>query len=99
MHDMIVCRAQAREHAPDRLDRRAQATQISTEAMHIAALAAEIMLHVDDDQYGVVRPEVAVERERMGISGHPISHVAPSQPTAQSFGPTILIGPTILVSS
>ena len=68
----------AAEHALDRLDRRARQRQIIAHLVDIAADAAEIGLHVDDDQRGVLRPQVAVIGPRIGIGGDiALGHVPP----------------------
>ena len=55
------------EHALDRLDRRAREREIVAHLVDIAADPAEIGLHIDDDECGILRPQVAVIRPRIGI--------------------------------
>jgi len=58
--DMETLAAHYGEHSCDRFDRRAGKTEIISHAVDIAADAAEIGLHVDDDQRRVFRPEIAI---------------------------------------
>src|SRR5882724_328753 len=58
--DMEALAAHYGEHSCDRLDRRTGKAQIASHAVDIAADAAEIGLHVDDDQRRVRRPKIAV---------------------------------------
>ena len=53
----------------DRLDRRAGQREVVAHAVDIAALAAEIGLHVDDDQRRVVGAQVAVPGPGVGVGG------------------------------
>ena len=53
----------------DRLDRRAGQRQVVAHLVDIAAVAAEIGLHVDDDQRGVLGPQIAVIGPGIGIGG------------------------------
>jgi hypothetical protein len=58
--DVKAIGAHRRQQLPDRLDRRAGQRQIVSHLVDIAADAAEVGLHVDDDERGVFRPQVAV---------------------------------------
>jgi hypothetical protein len=68
MDDRVALLAHRAEHAPDRLDRRAGEREIVAHRVDVAALAAEVGLHVDDDQRRVARRELAVERPGIGIA-------------------------------
>jgi hypothetical protein len=70
VEDVKAALAHGGQHAPDRLDRRAGERQIVAHAVHIAADAAEIGLHVDDDERGVGRTQVAVVGPRIGVCLH-----------------------------
>ena len=48
--DVVALRAHGREQRLDRLDRRPRQREIVAHLVDIAALAAEIGLHVDDDE-------------------------------------------------
>ena len=67
MDDVITIGACGCEHGSDRLDGRAGERQIVAHAVHIAAFAAEIRLHIDDDERGVLGRKIAVERPRIWI--------------------------------
>ena len=69
--DRIALGAHRLEHVLDRPDRRARQRDVVAHRVDIAAGRAEIGLHVDDDERGVVRPEVAVERPGIGIGRRP----------------------------
>jgi len=60
VEDMEAVAAHYGEHRCDRLDRRAGKTKIVSHAVDIAADAAEIGLHVDDDQRRICRPKIAI---------------------------------------
>jgi hypothetical protein len=66
MDDMQARRRVPRQHLPDRLDRRARQRQVVAHLVDIAADAAEVGLHVDDDQRGVGGRECAVVGPRVG---------------------------------
>ena len=53
------------KNAPDRLDGRAQGRQIAAEPVHVSGLAAEVDLHVDDHERGVVKTQLAASRKGM----------------------------------
>src|SRR5208282_1457246 len=55
MKDMEAIGARRSKRAPDRLDRRARQREVVAHLVDIAADAAEIGLHVDDDQDSVLR--------------------------------------------
>ena len=57
------------ERAPDRVDRRARQRQVVAHLVDVAADAAKVGLHVDDDQHGVLRAEVAIVGPEIGIGG------------------------------
>ena len=65
--DVKALRAHRRQQLLDRLDRRAGQRQVVAHLVDIAADAAEIGLHVDDDQRGVLRAQVAVIGPRIGF--------------------------------
>ena len=67
--DVEALGARGGERALDRLDRRAGQRQVVAHLVDIAADAAEIGLHVDDDQRGVLRTQIAVIRPGIGIGG------------------------------
>ena len=67
--DVIALGARRLEQRADRLDRRAGQRQVVAHRVDIAALAAEVGLHVDDDEGGVLRPPVAVEGPGIGVGG------------------------------
>ncbi len=58
------------ERALDRLDRRAGEREVVAHLVDIAADAAEVGLHVDDDQRGVLRTQIAVIGPAVGIGFH-----------------------------
>ena len=58
--DVKALRAHHREQFLDRLDRRAGQREVIAHLVDIAADAAEIGLHVDDDQRGVFRAQIAI---------------------------------------
>ena len=55
------------ERPLDRLYRRPGERQVIAHLVDIAADAAEIGLHVDDDERGIVGPQRPVERPRIGV--------------------------------
>jgi len=55
------------EDALDRLDGGAGEREIVAHLVHVTSRPAEIRLHVDDDEDGVLGPEVAVVRPRVWI--------------------------------
>ena len=64
-------RADRAEHASDRLDGRARELEVVPHEIDVAALAAEVVLHVDDHQRGaggldrpVIRPGVRIGSDR-----------------------------------
>ena len=65
--DVKALRAHRREHALDRLDRRARQRQVVAHLVDIAADAAEVGLHVDDDERGVLRLQFAIIGPGIGI--------------------------------
>src|SRR5271155_6229465 len=67
VNDEVALRPRRFEQRPDRLDRRAGQRNVVTHRIDIPALAAEVGLHVDDDDRGVLRPPVAVVRPGIGI--------------------------------
>ena len=67
--DMVALGARGFEQRADRFDRRPGERQVITHRVDVAALAAEVGLHVDDDDGGVVRPPVAVPWPGIGIGG------------------------------
>ena len=58
-----------RQRALDRLDRRAGQRQVVAHLVDIAADPAEVGLHVDDDERGILRTKVAVVGPGIGIGG------------------------------
>ena len=56
------------QHAADGIDARARQTDVVAEQVDVTALAAKIGLHVDDDQRGVVRAQLAVPGPGVWIS-------------------------------
>ena len=69
VEDVIALGAHRGEQRGDRLDRRAGEREVVAHRVDIAALSAEVGLHVDDDERGVFRPPVAVIGPRIGIGG------------------------------
>ena len=67
VHDVIAAGARGVEDTLDRRDRRAGQRQVVAHLVHVAALAAEVGLHVDDEHDGVLRTQVAVVRPGIGI--------------------------------
>ena len=67
--DVVALRPRRCEQRLDRLDRRSRQRQIVAHRVDIAALAAEVGLHVDDDDGRVVRPPLAVIGPRIGVGG------------------------------
>ena len=65
--DMVALVAHRGEQRLDRLDRRARQREIVAHAVDISALAAEVGLHVDDDQRRIVGAPVAVIGPGIGI--------------------------------
>src|SRR5207344_3127267 len=59
-----------REQPLDRLDRRAREREIVAHLVDVAADAAEVGLHVDDDERRVAGPQVAVVGPGIGIGFH-----------------------------
>src|SRR5206468_223974 len=58
--DNVVAQlAHGGQHAADRLDRGAGQGDVVAHGIHVAALAAEVGLHVDDDERSVGRAQVA----------------------------------------
>src|SRR6185369_13214456 len=51
----------------NRSNRRPRQGEVVAHLVHVAALAAEIDLHVDDDERRIRRPQVAIEGPRVGI--------------------------------
>ena len=93
----------AASSALDRLDRRAREREVVAHLVDIAADAAEVGLHVDDDERGVLRPQVAVVGPGIGIGLHvTLGHASPSRlylvmlssagaPTSVRFGEQVMI--------
>ena len=67
VEDVVALGAHGGEHAADRLDRRAGERQVVAHLVDIAAGAAEIGLHVDDDERRVVGAESAVKGPGIGV--------------------------------
>src|SRR5205085_11577509 len=67
--DVVLSRAHGGEHALDRLYRRAGEREIVAHGIDIAALAAEIGLHVDDDERRVFGTQFAIIGPRIRIGG------------------------------
>ena len=65
--DVEALGARGGKRALDRLDRRAGERQIVAHLVDIAADAAEVGLHVDDDQRRVLRTQIAVIGPGIGI--------------------------------
>src|SRR5260221_11881668 len=83
MDHMPAGLARRRQQPLDRLDRRAGEREVVAHLVDIAADAAEIGLHVDDDQRSVVGPELAVPRPGIGAGFHVHGHLtAPNSPGA-----------------
>ena len=64
---VVAFGARGGEERLDRLDRRAGQREVVAHLVDIAAFAAEVGLHVDDDDGGVARPPVAVPRPRIRV--------------------------------
>ena len=63
------------QHRCDRADRRTGKAQIVSHAIDIPADTAEIGLHVDDDQRGILRPKVTVKWPGIWVGGNlPLCH-------------------------
>jgi len=69
VQDQVAAGAHPVEDAADRLDARARQPDVVAEQIDVAALAAEVRLHVDDDQRRVVGAEVAVPGPGIRIAG------------------------------
>ena len=67
MEDVVAFGAHRREQLGDRLDRRARQREVVAHAVDITALAAEIGLHVDDDERGILRAEITVPGPGIGL--------------------------------
>ena len=67
--DVEALGARGGERALDRLDRRAGQRQVVAHLVDITADAAKVGLHVDDDQRGVFRPQIAVIGPAIRIGG------------------------------
>ena len=67
MDDVKALAAHHREQPLDRLDRGACQRQVVSHFIDIAADAAEVGLHVDDDQRGIFGAQVAVVGPRIGL--------------------------------
>ena len=65
--DVKALRAHRREQLLDRLDRRAGQRKVIAHLVDIAADAAEVGLHVDDDQRGIFRTQIAIIGPRIGF--------------------------------
>src|SRR5262245_595678 len=66
--DVEALHPHGRKCALNRLDRRAGQRQIVAHTIDVAANAAEIGLHVDDDDRRVLRAQIAIIGPRIGIS-------------------------------
>ena len=77
MDDVETLRPHHREQPFDRFDRRPHQRQIVAHLVDIAADAAEIGLHVDDDQRSVLRAQIAIigPRIRFGFD-ETLGHVS-----------------------
>jgi hypothetical protein len=62
--------ARRRQRRPNGLDRRARQREIVAHAIDVAPDAAEVGLHVDDDQRRVLRTQIAVIRPRIRLRFH-----------------------------
>src|SRR3984957_16087770 len=69
MDHMKALEARGREDLFDRFDRRAGEREVVAHLVDIAADTAKVGLHVDNDQRGVLRPQVAIIRPRIRVSG------------------------------
>lgn len=69
MDDVVALGPHRCQHRLDRLDRRAHQRQIIAHMIDITAGAAEIGLHVDDDECGIIRTPIAVIGPGIGIGG------------------------------
>ena len=85
VNDRVAQRPHRREQLSDRRDRRAGQRQVIAHLVHIAANAAEIGLHVDDDQRRVrglqgtvVGPGIRIRRDR--CHGHRPIESCPGMP-------------------
>jgi hypothetical protein len=67
--DVVARFAHRRQYGLDRCYGRAREREVVAHLVDVAADAAEIGLHVDDDERGVVRREAAVIRPGIGIGG------------------------------
>src|SRR5579871_205154 len=80
--DRVAARAHAGQDASDRLDAGARQTDVVAEQIDVAALAAEVGLHVDHHQRRVLAPEIAVPGPGIWIAGdvsrvlHGFTHLA-----------------------
>jgi hypothetical protein len=70
VNDVKVGRTHRTQDAADRLDRRAREREIVPHLVDVPALAAEIDLHVDDDERCVLRAQIAVVGPGVGIGGY-----------------------------
>jgi hypothetical protein len=73
VEDRKAPRSQSTENLPNRLDARPGERYIVAEKIDIAAFAAKIGLHVDDDQRRVVAMQRTVEGPRVGV-GRDVNH-------------------------
>ena len=67
VHDVKALRARGGEHPLNRLDGRAGQREVVAHLVHVAARPAEIGLHVDDEEDGVLRAQVAIVGPGIGI--------------------------------
>src|SRR5208337_1992371 len=67
--DLVAFRPGRIEKRSDRFDRRAGQGKVVAHRVDIAARAAEVGLHVDDDDGGVLRPPIAVVGPGIGVGG------------------------------
>jgi hypothetical protein len=81
----VAAFAHGAQQAADRRDRRAGQRQVVAHRIDVATDAAEVGLHVDDDQRRVRRPQVAVEGPGVGRGGDG-GHFA-SSPSGSGSGP------------
>ena len=96
--DVVALGAHGGEHAADRLDRRAGQREVVAHRVDIAAGAAEIGLHVDDDERRVVGPEIAVERPGIGVGRRRCARAA-RRPWRTAVDCVMLAAPHLVIDS
>ncbi len=100
--DVIALGARRREQRLDRLDRRAREREIVAHLVDIAAAPAEIGLHVDDDDGGVLRPQIAVVGPGIGVGfdgRHGSPHLAMLSSPGMSAAECLALDVAIMMAS